>query len=143
MLISIVRTDLNDLYTIGRMMINGVFECFTLEDKVREVDGQPYASWKIKNETAIPKQRYRVVITESIRFKQDMPLLVGDKEFANNWSGVRIHCGNTAKDTSGCILVGKRVGDGCLEQSRVAYTALFDKIDYAISHGEMVELEIL
>lgn len=142
MLISIVRTDLTDEYTIGRMMIDGVFECFTLEDKVRE-DDRPYAQWKIKNETAIPRQRYRVVITESIRFKRDMPLLIGNKEFADNWSGVRIHAGNTAKDTSGCILVGKRVGDGCLEQSRVAYTALFDKIDYAISHSETVYLEIL
>jgi hypothetical protein len=80
--------------TIGKMYIDGIDTCYTLEDVVREE--------KIYGETAIPTGTYKVIINFSNRFQQLMPLLLDVPEF----EGVRIHPGNTDKDTHGCILVG-------------------------------------
>lgn len=138
MYISIYRTDFNEHSTIGRLGINGVFECFTLEDKVRQVDGHPVSSWKVQGQTAIPKGKYNVVLSMSNRFKKVLPLIVGVEGF----DGVRIHPGNTDKDTEGCILVGKRYDGETLLESRLAFEPLFEKISNAINSGDTVELEI-
>ena len=82
-------------YTIGRLEINGKFFCHTLEDAVREE--------KIAGKTAIPAGTYQVIVNRSPKFKRDLPLLLD----VPNFEGIRIHRGNTAKDTSGCILVGE------------------------------------
>lgn len=58
---------------------------------------------KIAHETAIPYGRYRVSITMSNRFKKMLPLVHDVPGF----TGVRLHGGNTAEDTSGCILLGE------------------------------------
>lgn len=81
-------------YTIGRLYINDNFFCNTLEDAVREE--------KIAGKTAIPEGIYNVVVNHSPKFKRDLPLLLD----VPNFEGIRIHRGNTVKDTSGCILVG-------------------------------------
>ena len=91
------RLWLAPLDTIGTFLIDGLFECFVLEDQVRE------AGVKVPGQTAIPVGRYEVIITPSQRFKEDLPLLVGVPGF----EGVRIHAGNTHEDTEGCILVGQ------------------------------------
>ena len=75
--------------------------CWTLEDVVREVPGEPVEAWKVKGQTAIPRGTYAVRVTRSSRFKADLPLLLDVPGFA----GVRLHGGNTAADTDGCILV--------------------------------------
>lgn len=102
--------------TIGELYVNGVFECYTLEDVERVV--------KIKNETAIPKGKYKVVITYSNRFKRDLPLLLN----VPNFEGVRIHSGNTNHDTEGCILVGLTRSKDFIGNSRKAFAKLFDKL---------------
>lgn len=81
-------------YTIGRLYIDDKFYTNTLEDTVREE--------KIAGKTAIPEGIYKVVVNRSPKFKRDLPLLLD----VPNFEGIRIHRGNTAKDTSGCILVG-------------------------------------
>jgi len=81
--------------TIGELSINGKFQCYTLEDIERDV--------KIWGKTAIPKGRYEIVITYSAKFKKYLPLLLN----VPNYTGIRIHSGNTAIDTDGCILVGR------------------------------------
>ena len=116
--------------TIGVLTVDGVNECFTLEDVVR--------AEKIKGETAIPAGSYNVTITPSNRFKRDLPLL----ENVPNFEGVRIHPGNTAADTEGCILVGKSKGPDAIYESRKAFDTLFAKIKAAIDAGEKVTLEI-
>lgn len=107
--------------TIGELFVNGVFECFILEDRYRP--GEP----KVYGKTAIPSGRYEVKITPSPRFKRDLPLLLKVPGF----EGVRIHPGNVPADTEGCLLPGKvRDTDRVLE-SRAAFEALFTKLKSA------------
>lgn len=124
--------------TIGALMVDGLEGCFTCEDVVREIPGAPVSSWKVQGETAIPAGNYQVIITPSARFKRDLPLLVNVPGFA----GVRIHPGNTAVDTEGCILVGTRVGVNSVLESRIAFNALFEKIQSALDAGELCHIEI-
>lgn len=76
--------------------------CYVLEDKYREVEGQDVKVWKEQNQTAIPKGTYDVSITFSNRFQTRLPLLANVPGF----TGIRIHSGNSSKNTEGCLLVG-------------------------------------
>ena len=95
---------------------DGARWCFVLEDVVRAA--------KVPGRTAIPAGRYQVGITFSPRFKRRMPLLLDVPGF----SGVRIHPGNTAADTEGCLLVGAERGENCVRRSREAYAALLAQL---------------
>jgi len=117
--------------TLGQLFVDGVFECFTLEDVVR--DGP-----KISNQTAIPAGRYRVEITFSPRFRRMLPEVLDVPGF----TGIRIHPGNTAADTSGCILVGQRSTVDSIEDSRVAMVSLQAKIAAALARGVDVFLTV-
>jgi hypothetical protein len=119
MKILLKRLHRTDVSTIGELYVDGVFECYTLEDIEREV--------KIKSETAIPKGKYKVMITMSNRFKRQMPLLLN----VPNFEGVRIHAGNTNHDTEGCILVGQTRSNDFIGKSRKAYDKLFKKMQNA------------
>jgi hypothetical protein len=119
MLITIKRLYKTDDSTIGELSIDGIFECFTLEDKERPV--------KIKGETAIAKGTYKVIINESNRFKRLLPLLID----VPNFEGVRIHSGNSNHDTEGCILVGQSRNKNYIGQSRKAFDKLFKKMQVA------------
>lgn len=123
--------------TIGTLSVNGMTECFTLEDVVRE-DGRPVNAWKIPGKTAIPTGIYPVTITYSGRFKHDLPLIENVPGFA----GIRIHPGNTAGDTEGCILVGKTKGPDFVGESRAAFSELFPKLEEALARGEKITLEV-
>ena len=105
--------------TIGEMTIDGVWECFTLEDIERPV--------KIKSETAIPRGTYKIIINQSNRFKRLLPLLLN----VPNFEGVRIHPGNTNHDTEGCILVGRTRSNDFIGQSRKAFDTLLAKMQKA------------
>ena len=107
--------------TIGELYVDGVFECYTLEDIERDV--------KIKSETAISKGTYKVIITMSNRFKRLLPLLMN----VPNFQGVRIHSGNTNHDTEGCILVGQTRSKDFIGKSRKAFDILFKKMQKAKS----------
>lgn len=107
--------------TLGELYIDDVFQCYTLEDVVRKV--------KVQDKTAIPFGTYEVIINYSKRFKRMMPLLLNVPNFA----GVRIHSGNTAEDTEGCILVGKKFSIDKVLDSRAAYSDLFKKMSAAKS----------
>lgn len=113
------RTDQAADSTMGELSVDGQFECYTLEDTVRPV--------KIKGKTAIPAGRYQVIINQSQRFGRRLPLLLDVPDF----EGVRIHPGNTAADTEGCILVGDTKSEGFVGQSKAAFARLFDKLETA------------
>jgi hypothetical protein len=68
---------------------------------------------------AIPEGEYRVSMTYSPRYKTQLPLITGDSRFNSLWQGIRIHAGNTAKDTQGCILVGENQIVGMVINSRI------------------------
>lgn len=119
MKITVKRLHKTDTSTIGELLVDGIFECYTLEDVERKE--------KIKSETAIPKGTYKVIINQSNRFKRLLPLLLN----VPNFEGVRIHSGNTNHDTEGCILVGRTRGDNYVGQSRKAFDKLFKKMQAA------------
>ncbi|MFO0157400.1 MAG: DUF5675 family protein [bacterium] len=134
------RTPSGTTCTIGDLYIDGDWFCFILEDLVREVEGQPVESWKVKGKTAIPAGTYKVQTTYSNRFKRDLPLLVGVPGF----EGIRIHPGNTDADTEGCLLPGLALGLGgeSVSRSRAAFDALYKKLDEAESASEEIEITI-
>lgn len=119
MKITVKRLHKTNTSTIGELLIDGIFECYTLEDVEREV--------KVKSETAIPKGTYKVIINQSNRFKRLLPLLLN----VPNFEGVRIHSGNSNHDTEGCILVGQTRGKDYIGKSRKAFDKLFKKMQAA------------
>ena len=78
------RTTYTDKSTIGKLYINGVFQCFTLEDKDRLLEQD--ISKKVYGESAIPRGTYQVVITYSKRFRTELPLFVDVKGFGESAS---------------------------------------------------------
>jgi hypothetical protein len=111
---------------IGELFVDGKFECYTLEDIERPV--------KIPGVTAIPRGFYEVVITYSERFKKLLPLLLN----VPNFDGVRIHTGNVAANTEGCILVGQAKATDSIQQSKLAFDALFPKLQAAAGKEKII-----
>ena len=124
--LQVKRTDLTDESTIGELSVNGEFECYTLEDKVRPV--------KIAGKTAIPAGRYEVIINFSQRFGRPLPLLLNVPDF----EGVRIHPGNTDADTEGCILVGDTKKPNFVGDSRAGLRAVIRKTEGCIGNGKSI-----
>lgn len=133
MKLKLTRAQFEPTSTIGRLTVDGAQQCYTLEDYVR-----PTGAPKVFGQTAIPAGTYGVIVTHSPHFLRDLPLLLNVPGF----EGVRIHPGNTAADTEGCILVGMdRLADS-IGRSRLAFDALFPKIQAAIARGESVTIEV-
>lgn len=130
MFITVKRQWFTDHSTVGEMLIDNDRECFTLEDTVR------HDEFKVKGRTAIPSGTYQVVITHSNRFNREMPLLLNVPGF----EGVRIHTGNTDKDTEGCILIGKDFDERAKDwigDSREAFNEFFPKLQTALKSGKV------
>lgn len=139
MKITIRRFHREPDFTIGKIDIDGSQMGFTLEDAIREIQGQDVLRWKRAGVTAIPAGVYPVHITTSARFGRPLPLLIGVPGF----TGVRIHPGNTSADTDGCILVGATWGGGdFIANSRTAFNAIYALILGAWSRGEPITLDI-
>lgn len=132
MKLRLVRTELTPDYTTGALYVDGAFECYTLEDTVRE------PGVKVHGQTAIPAGTYKVIINMSARFKRLLPLLLNVPGF----EGVRIHPGNSAANTEGCVLVGRKKSPGWLGESVLAFEPLFARLQAAARKGEDIELEI-
>lgn len=88
---------------VGHLYLDGVFYCTTIEN------------WK----RCVPSGSYSLVFTYSPKFKRKLPLLVVPRR-----SGIRIHSGNTSKDSQGCILVGNRDGYFSIKNSRDVLTRI-------------------
>lgn len=138
MKIQLERVQLDPDVTIGALACDGEFVCWVCEDTVREVPGVPVEKWKIPGKTAIPAGSYRVEVTMSARFKRMLPILIAVPGF----EGVRIHPGNTAADTEGCLLPGRiRLGKS-VGQSVLAFNDVFARINEAIRRREVVSIDI-
>ena len=121
-------------YTIGRLFVDGKYFCDTLEDRCRDLDKEK----KVMNETAIPEGTYEVIVNVSARFKRKLPLLLDVPHF----SGIRIHRGNTDKDTSGCILVGENKQPGRVINSTLYELRLTEMVEKAMFSGEKITIRV-
>jgi hypothetical protein len=125
-------------WTLGRLLVDSEFSCFTCEDPVREVPGQPVEQWKVFAKTAIPAGVYAITIEWSNRFKRPLPRLQGVPGF----TGILIHPGNTHEDTQGCILPGLHWHQGGVSQSIAAFNVLFNKLQHAKDAGRENSIEV-
>ena len=143
MLITIDRAWKKDGYTISRLYVNGeLFGCNTLEDTDRglrqDMQLEEIKKKKVYGQTAIPRGSYECVYTYSNRFKKMLPLLKDVPGF----DGIRIHSGNSAKDTEGCILVGLNLKKGMVLNSREWTNKLVSKMKEAWNRKERVIIVI-
>lgn len=134
MRITVDRRWKKETYTIGNMSIDGKPFCNTLEDKVRDLTKES----KVFGKTAIPAGTYRVTMTYSPKFKRVMPLVNAVPQF----EAIRIHPGNKADDTEGCILIGKNTIVGGLTNSRTYSDDLNKRIQSAIDKKEDIYITI-
>ena len=154
MILEVKRTQFGDEATNGELWINGVWECYTLEDEVR--DGP-----KVYGETAIPVGEYEIKLRTVGGFHSRTEKYYDDKEgFGEGWHQgmlwlqsvpgfqfILIHPGNDQHDTLGCLLVGQtqtdldKNEDGFIGRSRAAYEALYPKVRDALLDGEKVTIK--
>lgn len=99
--------------TLGKLQIDGVFFCYTLElpeGKVGETKQEGIVAGKI---ICIPKGNYKVQVTFSQHMQKRLPLLYNSEPSLaiitpeGSWAGVRFHGGNTYLDSLACILVAR------------------------------------
>lgn len=138
MKLSLCRSKPEQTCTPGDLYVNGVWECYTLEDVIREVPGVPVAEWKIHGKTAIPEGVYRVTLEDSSRFGPETITINNVPGFTS----IRMHAGNTDADTDGCPLVGQARGHESLLRSRAALEALKPKIRSALYGGGEVTISV-
>lgn len=131
-----------DTYTIGKVYIDGKYFSESLEDKDRGLTStmplEEIKNKKVYGKTAIPSGLYTILYTYSPKYKRLMPLVDNVKGF----SGIRIHSGNSAEDSLGCILLGKNTKVGMVTESRVTCNSFYKLIEEAIKKGEKITLEI-
>lgn len=144
MKIQLFRYNSDEDHTNGVMLVNGVYECDTLEDEYRKT--------KKKHETRIPDGEYKIIFRtvggfhnryrdrygsgwhRGMLWLQDVP----------NFEYILIHVGNTDEDTSGCILVGTANANDAnfIGSSRRAYEKLYPKVRNALLRNEEVTIEV-
>lgn len=139
--ILVLRQELTEDSTISTLFVNGIKECYAIEDKDRGIHSDwplsKIESTKIHSKTAIPYGRYQVVNSFSNRFQKYLPEILN----VPGWSGVRIHPGNKSADTEGCILPGRTKTVNFVGESVKAFTALFAKIK-AVEKKEKIYITI-
>jgi len=144
--LTVVRTQFGTDATNGLLFIDGIFECYTLEDQ--------YQAVKVMHETCIPEGTYDIKLRKtggfhakySERYKnahygmlhiQDVP----------NFTYILIHTGNTDEHTSGCLIVGETQQDlevskdGFIGSSTVAYKKMYAKVAGQLLQGKPVSIE--
>lgn len=135
--IQLKRIAKKETYTIGKLYIDGVYFCDTIEDKDRGLNQamsiNDIKKKKVYGETAIPTGTYKLVIDYSNRFKKNMAHILN----VPGYEGIRIHTGNSAKDSLGCIIVGKNKVVGKVVESRDTYNQLFPILQKAFKEGEI------
>ena len=121
-------------YTIGKLYIDGVAYCDTLEDCDRgltqDMPLEEIKAKKIYGKTAIPTGTYEIDMnTISPKFQArswakpyggKLPRLLN----VPGYEGVLLHPGSYSSDTSGCLLVGKNSIKGMVTESRKTFMDL-------------------
>lgn len=152
MILNLKRIAKQPNYTIGRLFINTEYFCDTVEDTDRSLKSttplKEIKSKKIQDKTAIPIGIYDITLDViSPRFSQKkqysfcqgkLPKLLD----VPGYDGVLIHIGNSAEDSSGCILVGKNKQKGKVLESTTTFTKLYNILKQAKDRGEKICIEI-
>lgn len=126
--------------TLGELLVDGMFECWTLEDRVRPI-GAP----KVPGQTAISAGRYRLKFTYSPKFKTIWPEIMNVPGF----TGVRIHSGTTDADTEGCLIVAQHLASdvdhdrASNDNYHAAYNTLLPKLTAAVNRNEEIWIDII
>lgn len=140
MKLTLKRIALRPTYTIGKLYIDDVYFCDTIEDTVRDLNKNgkfDNGEKKVHSKTAIPYGIYEIKWTYSPRFKKYTPQLMNVPSF----EGIRIHSGNTSADTEGCLILGKNKQVGKVLNSRDTINKFYPMIKEACSNGK-VTIEI-
>lgn len=140
MKLTLKRIALRPTYTIGKLYIDDVYFCDTIEDTVRDLNKNgkfDNGEKKVHSKTAIPYGTYEIKLTYSPRFKKYTPQLMNVPSF----EGIRIHAGNTSADTEGCLILGKNKQVGKVLNSRATINKFYPIIKEACSNGR-VTIEI-
>ena len=140
MKLTLQRIALRPTYTIGKLYIDDVYFCDTIEDTVRDLNKNgkfDNGEKKVHSKTAIPYGIYEIKWTYSPRFKKYTPQLMNVPSF----EGIRIHAGNTSADTEGCLILGKNKQVGKVLNSRATINKFYPIIKNACSNGK-VTIEI-
>ena len=128
--LELIRYNKNKEYTEGKLYINSIYFCDTLENPDRglyqNMEYNTISKLKVDGETCIPYGQYNIFITMSPKFKKPMPLIYPVKYF----EGIRIHPGVTVKDTEGCILVGEKESEGTLRDSQEVFEKLMKLMEH-------------
>lgn len=146
------RIALKDEYTIGKLYVNGVYECDTLEDKVRDFnrdgDLNDNGEGKVYGQTAIPYGKYEITMdVQSPKYSKRasymwcngyLPRLLNVPHF----DGILIHAGNSAKDSSGCLICGENKVKGRVINSMATLKRLYPKLKEASDRGEKIWITI-
>lgn len=141
MKLDLIRYNHREDSTNGMLLVDGKFECYTLEDERRAV--------KVSGETAIPHGHYKIQarrditpLTKSYRNRYDFFDYHFEIMDVPNFERIYIHVGNWDEDTEGCILVGKGAEDDYIGQSSLAFSSLYRKMKSARDAGEDISIEI-
>jgi len=151
MILFLKRIAKREAYTIGKLYINGEYFCDTIEDKDRGLNAaipvEQLKKAKVYGQTAIPTGTYKIGFTVSGKFKnrsyakpyEGKVLCLYD---VPAFEGIRIHPGNTAEDSLGCILPGKNKVVGQVIESTATYLSLVEKIVPVLEADESVYIQI-
>lgn len=154
--IKVIRKILTNETCIGDLLINGTFICYTLEDRDRNLMSTmtvgDIQNIKVYSKTAIPYGSYRVTVTPTnltgvgerlMSGSKQLPLVNSVKGFDNSvkgFDGIRIHRGNKATATAGCLLVGMSKGTDMIGDSTTAHNIVFNNIQTALAANEIINI---
>jgi hypothetical protein len=138
MILTMYREDSVDGATLSKLYHGGDYICDILEDVVREEKGIPVAVWKVHGKTAIPAGTYEITLENSARFGPNTMTLKDVEGFEY----IRIHGGNTAENTEGCLLTGSRNSSNTVAKSQIALANLKQLVVNAMVRDERVWIEI-
>lgn len=140
--ILLIRENFTDDYTEGKLFINGVYVCDTIEDCDRGLDQSmsedEILKKKVYGKTCIPYGRYKVIIDYSNKYGKMLIHILNVKGF----DGIRCHSLNEASQSLGCIGPGKRTAPGWVSKSRDTYKIIHSKVEEALKRGDEVHIEI-
>ena len=145
MKLDVIRTQFGKDATNGLLYVNGVFECYTLEDQ--------YQAVKVMHETCIPEGEYKIIFRKVGGFHSKYTKRYGNMHYGMLWlqdvpgfEYILIHTGNTDEHTSGCLIVGdsqennQLMKNGFIGKSVQAYKRIYAPIAEVLENGEEVTI---